>query len=425
MQFNILVFPCGSEIALELYRSLRYSRHIRLFGANSTDDHGKFIYPDYIGDLPFFDHSDFIPAINTIIKERKIHAIYPAMDSAIAKLSEFSDQINCKIIGSENYTNQICLSKKLTYEILKKDVPCPKSYHLDEIKDGDFPLFMKPEVGYGSRGATLVNSRHEIAVQLEKYPNSLILEYLPGSELTIDCFTDRHGELKFFGPRLRNRVSNGISVNTCQYFEDLKEIKKIVQKINKRVKFRGAWFVQLKYNKNQQLALLEIAARFGGSSALYRNLGVNFGLLSVFDAFDFDVDIFANDFKIELDRALDNKYKMNIDFDVVYSDFDDCLIINDKVNIELLSFLYQCINEKKKIILITKHEFEIEKTLAAFRLSNIFDEIIHLNKEDKKFQFIKCKKAIFIDDSHKERKDVFCNLNIPVFAPDGVESLIK
>lgn len=54
MDLNILVFPCGSEIALELHRSLKFSRHITLFGANSVDDHGKFVFENYIGGLPFF-----------------------------------------------------------------------------------------------------------------------------------------------------------------------------------------------------------------------------------------------------------------------------------------------------------------------------------------------------------------------------------
>ncbi len=34
---NILVFPCGSEIALEVHRSLQYSTHFHLIGANSID----------------------------------------------------------------------------------------------------------------------------------------------------------------------------------------------------------------------------------------------------------------------------------------------------------------------------------------------------------------------------------------------------
>ena len=66
MDLNILVFPCGSEIALELHRSLKFSRHITLFGANSVDDHGKFVFENYIGGLPFFSADNFIDNINKI-----------------------------------------------------------------------------------------------------------------------------------------------------------------------------------------------------------------------------------------------------------------------------------------------------------------------------------------------------------------------
>ena len=47
MKKNILVFPCGSEIALEIYRSVNKSIHFNLIGASSVDDHGKFIYENY------------------------------------------------------------------------------------------------------------------------------------------------------------------------------------------------------------------------------------------------------------------------------------------------------------------------------------------------------------------------------------------
>ena len=44
MKKNILVFPCGSEIGLEIYNSVKYSTYFNLIGANSSDDHGKFVY---------------------------------------------------------------------------------------------------------------------------------------------------------------------------------------------------------------------------------------------------------------------------------------------------------------------------------------------------------------------------------------------
>ena len=69
MKKNILVFPCGSEIALEVYRSVNKSTHFNLIGASSCDDHGKFIFENYIGGLPFITDKDFIPQIKKIVKE--------------------------------------------------------------------------------------------------------------------------------------------------------------------------------------------------------------------------------------------------------------------------------------------------------------------------------------------------------------------
>jgi hypothetical protein len=49
---KILVFPCGSEIALEVHRALKDQKDIELIGASSVDDHGKFVFDNYIGGIP-------------------------------------------------------------------------------------------------------------------------------------------------------------------------------------------------------------------------------------------------------------------------------------------------------------------------------------------------------------------------------------
>ncbi|HPM11666.1 MAG TPA: hypothetical protein PK941_14605, partial [Paludibacter sp.] len=85
---NILVFPCGSEIGLEVFRSVRYSSHFNLIGGSSVDDHGKFVFSNYIGDIPFVDSPFFIKKIKEIVRDKKIDAIYPTMDSVIAVLKK-------------------------------------------------------------------------------------------------------------------------------------------------------------------------------------------------------------------------------------------------------------------------------------------------------------------------------------------------
>jgi len=74
---NILIFPCGSEPGLEICRSLKYSKHFEIFGGSSVDNHGKFVYKNYIGNIPFIDEENFIVELKEIIKNYHINAIYP------------------------------------------------------------------------------------------------------------------------------------------------------------------------------------------------------------------------------------------------------------------------------------------------------------------------------------------------------------
>ncbi|WP_166461114.1 ATP-grasp domain-containing protein [Flavicella sediminum] len=424
MKKNILVFPCGSEIGLEIHRSLKYSRHLNLIGGSSVEDHGKFIYNRCIENIPFYNSDDFISKLKVIIEEQSIDAIYPTMDAVISKVSEASDVLGCLIIGSPAKTNTLCSSKLSTYSVLRNYVNVPMQY-TDIESVSLFPVFMKPDVGYGSRGAKLIEDEEEGINHLKKYENCIILENLPGKEYTVDCFTDKNGELLFARARERKRIMKGISVNTIPVSDLENEFSNFAKNINKRIEFRGAWFFQVKKDVNGELSLLEVASRIAGSSALFRNTGVNLALLSVFDAFGYDVSVFSNKYDLTLDRALSNKYKINIEYQTVYVDFDDCLLLTDKVNTTLIAFLYQALNENKSLKLITKHSLDIKKTLSEYRLLELFDEIIHLKNEDQKYKYMKDRESIFIDDSHVERFEVYNNLNLPVFSPDAVESLLN
>ena len=424
MKKNILVFPCGSEIALDIYSSVKYSTYFHLIGASSIDDHGKFIYEDYIPKLPYVNDKEFIPALKKIVKERNVDAIYPAMDMAITIIKQNENIIGCKVISSPLETTEICLSKDKTYRALCNDVLTPNIFNLNE-EITNYPVFVKPKIGYGAKGTKKISSKTDLVSFVKDKDDLLILEYLPGEEYTVDCFTNKDGILLFSAARKRNRIKDGISVNT--FFEsNQKEFEEISLKINSKIQFRGAWFYQVKRNRDGRLCLLEIASRLGGSSLLSRGVGVNFALLSLFDAFGYEVNILKNSYYIELDRALESRYKTNLKYNNVYIDYDDCLILDKShINTLLVKFIFQCINKGIKITLISKHQGNLNNKLSNFRLLNVFDEIIHLDQTDHKFLYIKEKDAIFIDDSYAERYEVFTNLNIPVFSPEMVDVLIE
>ena len=72
----------------------------------------------------------------------------------------------------------------------------PVVYNPSNIGDSEFPVFAKPIVGYSARGTKKLNSQEEVRAYLDGKDNMLVVEYLPGEEFTVDCFTDRHGELR-------------------------------------------------------------------------------------------------------------------------------------------------------------------------------------------------------------------------------------
>lgn len=418
---RVLVFPCGSEIGLEINRALANDIHFEMFGASSLADHGKFVYKNYIEGIPFVNDENFINEINKICNDFNIDFIIPAHDSVVLKLAQHADVLKAKIITSPIETCEIARSKKKTYEKLKNIILCPKIYKItDEIQ---FPVFIKPDVGQGSKGAKKCLTRAELDVEYVSNPEIVISELLTGKEYTVDCFTNKDGKLLFVGGRERARTNNGISVNSYPV-KNIK-FKEIAEKINSSLKFRGMWFFQVKENSMGELALLEIAPRIAGTMGMYRGLGVNFILLALYDAMGIDVSVINNNFDIEIDRALFARYKHNIEYETVYIDFDDTILLGDKVNSGIMQFLYQAKNKNKKIILITKHEKNVEESLTKYFISeHLFDEIIHLDKNQKKSDFIKDINSIFIDDSYAERQNVSKNIGIPVFGIDAIEVLL-
>lgn len=425
---NVLIFPAGSEIGLEILNSLRYSNHVVVFGATSKKDHTEFAYQNgkyCIDEKLNINHPEFLSVFNTLLNSWRIDFIYPTHDSVALYLKKNQDELVAKVLTSSLDTVLVARNKKLTYTKLSGFNFCPKVF--DSLPSSDkFPVVIKPSVGEGGKNVQVCSTREEGFYYLNQTKGEVVLmEYLPGGEITVDCFTDRHGRLLFIGPRTRNRVEMGISFNTVS-IPLTDEVRYVAEALNKTFAFHGAWFFQLKRDASNQYKLLEFAARQSSSMALYRYRGINFALLTLFDALEYDLTLLNQDFTIELDRCLKNSVKLGIDFNHVYIDFDDTLIIRNQVCLPALAFLYQCQNKNIPVTLITKHEFNIRETLKKFNVSeDLFDSIIQVREDCPKSEFIERKNSIFIDNHFFERKSVAERLGIPVFDVDTISGLLE
>lgn len=424
-QVRILVFPCGSEVALELHNALKDASFITLVGASSVADHGKYVFRNYHEGLPYITDPLFIHQFNELLLQERIDYVYPAMDEVIDILSANRDKLAAELIAPCHDAVHTCRSKKRTYARLN-GLSCMPVTYADAGTITDFPVIVKPAEGYGARGFQVVHDAKSLCTALANAGTEMVIcEYLPGEEYTVDCFTDHHGELRYVSCRNRHRIRGGISVNSRLQPHD-RQIQEIAREISARIKMRGAWFFQLKRSAAGDYKLLEAATRVAGTMCLERAAGVNLPLLTVFDAMGYDVEIVPQFDTVEVDRALYSAFSLPKVFSEVYLDFDDTLTVHGEVNSQLMYYLYQCINRGIPLKLITKHEGDLLEDMRKLRIMpELFDEIIHISQEERKCDHITPRKdALFLDDSFAERKQMQEAWHITALGVDVVECLL-
>lgn len=421
-KFNVLVFPGGTEIGLEIHRALHLCKNIRLFSAGGKNSsHAPLVYARHIS-VPGINEPGWIDVLNKIIIDNCIDYIFPGYDDMIVALASNQDRLKAKTVSSPLETCLITRSKSETYLLLNRFLPTPHIFKdADSIKQ--FPVFVKPDKGHGSKDICIVTDRDRLFDVLREKKGLIITEYLPGEEYTVDCFSDREAGLLFCSGRIRNKIRNGISI-CSSIAQDQTVFVDYAKTISSRLKLHGAWFFQVKKSTDGVFKLLEIAPRIACTMALHRVIGINFPLLSIYEQERIPVSLLSNDVFVEINRALVNRYQHRIKFSTVYACLDDTILLNGNVNVMIIAFLYRCLQEKKKIVLLTRQSKDIMGTLEKYRLTSLWDDIIYLNNETSNTNYIKEPDAILIDNSFKERKMASERFGIYTFDCSMVEMLL-
>lgn len=215
---NVLIFPSGGENAINIYDSLKYNLHFNLYGATSVEDYSVSLYKkeNFSLDNYYITDSNFIKKFNELLQKFSIDYIIPTHDTIALYLMEHQNEIKSQVVCSPVETTIIANSKKKILETVKGKWYCPKIYRSTEEIDA-YPVFLKPDVGAGAKGTFLAKTKEETEKFINNNNNIVITEFLPGEELTVDCFTDRKRKFDFY--RSKNKRKN--------YYGDFLYIKNI------------------------------------------------------------------------------------------------------------------------------------------------------------------------------------------------------
>lgn len=422
---NVLIFPAGAENMMDIYDSLRHNPDFKVFGASAKVDHGLAVYPKehyFVGDLQITSPG-FLDHFNALLRRFRIDFVIPTHDTVAVYLTKMSDQIQAAILSSPYETARIAEDKGLTAQALQDAEYYPRVYETVEAIP-EYPVFLKPRIGAGSRDTFLVQDHEELRGLLKSRDNLLIYEYLPGPEYTVGCFTNRAGRLLFAGAGTRERIQNGRAYHIERVREG-KDFQAIARDLNRRLTFRGSWFFQVKEDSKGRLKLLEFSVRQLGEMALYRQLGVNFAALALYDAMGQEVEILFNEVPLTMDLRFSAVYRLPYDYRRVYLDSSALMPGRDFVDLLVIRFLYEALGEGKKVTLLSPAGRDLVEELERHRIhGGLFDEVTRYQTTEEMLQRMTDPKAVFISHDPKKRRRVQEHCRIPVFAVDALECLL-
>ena len=420
---NVMVFPCGAENASEIHQALRYSVHVNLFGASSVEDFGRFRYEQYEGGLPNIHDDQFDVRFAELIRTREIEVVFATHDSVHEYLAARAAAMGFHLINGDVVTARIARRKSETYQTFADCDWIPAQFEsIDAVTT--WPIVLKPDQGQGGIGVVVAANMSGAVDTLRTMTEPVIVEHLPGPEISVDCFTDRHRKLTWIGPRSRDRVRAGIAMRS-KPVELTSQIEAIACTINDRLALRGPWFFQLKCDSGNHWKLLEISCRVGGAMVSQRARGVNLPLLAIQDYLGRDIEAMPIPQIGLIERSIATRAELHFHFESVVIDLDDTIILNGVANPIAMAFLYQCVGDGKRIKLLTRHAFDILATLRKSRIaSELFDEIVQIDASESKANHV-AGNAIFVDNHFPERQEVMRKCGVPVFDVDGLEFMLR
>ncbi|MDE5833375.1 MAG: ATP-grasp domain-containing protein, partial [Desulfovibrio sp.] len=366
---------------------------------------------------PYIYEDDFVAAINKVAAENEIEMIFSTHDSVLLELVKRRGDIRALALGCDLFTAELCRYKDKLYKFFEGEDFIPR-WTQDPEKMRDETRIVKPIDGQGAVGCERVEAGETISVRA----GTMISQFLSGPEYTIDCFTDRKGKLAFCGGRTRDIIKMGITFRSRPHHSA--KIERIGEILNERLGFRGLWFFQVKEDNEGNPKLLEISSRVATTMGLCRQRGVNLPLMTAYDALDMDISVIKQAFPIELETFLERRYRTDLEYKTLYVDYDDTLTVHDRVNANLIKFLYQAADRGKELILLTRHEGDIYQELERRKIcAGLFARIIHLAPDADKLPYISGN-AIYIDNMFHDRKVVAEKIGARVFDVDAIECLM-
>lgn len=267
---NILISALGGSLFPYLHNQLKEKYNLFYIDA---DEGLKDLYPDFqFIPAPFVKDEKYIPFLKNLIEEHHIDVYIPLIDEEIEKAHLINDLYpDLTLISPTLDFSQKTLHKYNLMHFLEKNgissIPTWNGTQMDQITE--YPVFVKPIFGRGSRGIRKISSKKEFDayVVLEKYKpeDILVQELVIGQEYTVGVLANNKNDILCISSK---KVITKEGITKHAVTENAPNIEAVVKKINDLLQPAGPYNVQLFVTPSNEIKIFEINPRFSTTSIM-------------------------------------------------------------------------------------------------------------------------------------------------------------
>ena len=220
--------------------------------------------------------------VRELLKTGNYDVVVPTVDFSASLLSNNKQEFSkyAKVVSNDAEVYDIAGDKQKTMAVcMEHGIPCPMTIldaeTIDDVVNSDiqYPIVMKPRVGYGAIGFKKLNDKEELVKTFsetkEPVEYYVFQEFIPQTDLQYECamFIDNNNEVKTSLVFSKNRwfpVNGGSS--TLNITVDRPDIVESCTKLLQKINWRGAADIDLIHDPRDGVAkIMEINPRVSGS----------------------------------------------------------------------------------------------------------------------------------------------------------------
>lgn len=211
----------------------------------------------------------FLDKLVAICEQENVRLLIPTRDEELQLFAgnrDLFEQLGVCVMVAPCDVLRICQDKQLFLDFCQqRGFDIPKTYTGEQLQTAEFPLFAKPRVGKGGKGAARIGNEAELRTLVDSPDEWIIQELVVAPEYTVDLLADFKGRVLSAVPRSRQFVLAGESY-VSRTVNEPKIIEESVR-LASEMGLVGHNTIQCFWN-GQQVKFIEINPRFGGAAAL-------------------------------------------------------------------------------------------------------------------------------------------------------------